>query len=172
MTKESQFKASMADGEVLAAAQGWPAGLITAWAALESDWGKSKLSLPPNHNLFGIKTGGPKVWSGAKVTYQTGEYLPVPGPDGKPQVDPATGKVKTAYVMVPADFRAYPSYAASVADLFAFLKGKGRYAPTVAALGKGDFPAFKAAITASGYSTAVNYGDRIAARLAQVQSVA
>lgn len=170
MGVESDFKAAMLPAEELAVAQGWPRGVITAWAALESDWGKSKLSLPPNFNLFGIKTGS--SWTGPKVTYLTGEYLPKMGADGKPEKGP-DGKPVLAYVKVPADFRAYPGgYADSVRDLFVFLKGKGRYAPTVAALGKGDFPAFKAAITASGYSTAANYGDRIAARLTQVQNTA
>ena len=47
------------------------ASLTIAQAILESGWGRSALSQPPNYNLFGIKGD----YNGAYCTFPTSEYI-------------------------------------------------------------------------------------------------
>lgn len=87
-------------------ASGIPASVTIAQAALETGWGEKV----KGNNLFGIKAD--KSWKGQTITFGTTEYL---GPQ----------KTKTS---MPDTFRAYASWAESVADRAAFLKQNPRYA--------------------------------------------
>lgn len=74
----AEFIASMANAAQAARKAGArinPA-IAVAQAALETGFGKSKLSLDAN-NFFGIKAG--KSWKGEKVTYTTMEFDPERG---------------------------------------------------------------------------------------------
>lgn len=77
-----------------------------AQAILESGWGKSGLATK-GRNLFGIKAIG--NWNGPYITMPTKEYY----------------GGNTVHVM--ANFRVYPSWAASVEDHGKFLKENPRY---------------------------------------------
>lgn len=79
--------------------------VMMAQAILESGWGRSKLSLPPNHNLFGVKGD----YEGNYVEFFTKE-------------DDGTGK---EYV-ISAKFRKYPTYKESFDDNAAILTGYDR----------------------------------------------
>ena len=71
------------------------ASVMIAQAALESGYGKSSLSLTPNHNLFGIKGS----YNGESVTMQTKEYSD-----------------KTGWITIYDAFKKYPSYRESLLD--------------------------------------------------------
>lgn len=71
------------------------ASVMIAQAALESGYGQSGLSLPPNHNLFGIKGS----YQGQSVTVSTREYYADRG-----------------WITINDQFRRYPSYAESFVD--------------------------------------------------------
>jgi LysM repeat protein len=73
---------------------------MIAQAILESGYGSSSLSSPPNHNLFGIKG----AYNGQSVTMQTWEHFN--GQD----------------VIINAQFRKYPSYRESFEDNARVLK--------------------------------------------------
>lgn len=83
-----------AQARTVAAQNDLYASIMIAQAILESGWGSSALSLPPNHNLFGIKGS----YQGQSVTMQTWEHI-----NGRD-------------VIVPAAFRKYPSYTESLQD--------------------------------------------------------
>ncbi|WP_156883309.1 LysM peptidoglycan-binding domain-containing protein, partial [Lacticigenium naphthae] len=70
------------------------ASVMIAQASLESGYGKSSLSLAPNHNMFGIKGS----YNGQSVTMYTNEY--------------SNGK----WIRIPQDFKKYPNYQASFED--------------------------------------------------------
>ncbi|MFY8330303.1 LysM peptidoglycan-binding domain-containing protein [Vagococcus carniphilus] len=70
------------------------ASVMIAQAILESGYGSSTLSSPPNHNLFGIKGS----YNGQSVTMQTWEHF-----NGQ-------------NVVINAQFRKYPSYRQSFED--------------------------------------------------------
>ena len=76
------------------------ASVMIAQAILESGYGSSSLSSPPNHNLFGIKG----AYNGQSVTMQTWEHFN--GQD----------------VIINAQFRKYPSYRESFEDNARVLK--------------------------------------------------
>lgn len=76
------------------------ASVMIAQAILESDWGRSGLSVSPNNNLFGIKGS----YNGQSVTMKTQEFL-----NGK-------------WVTIDAKFRKYPSYTESFQDNARLLK--------------------------------------------------
>ena len=109
--------------------------LTVAQAILESGWGKSGLTAKANA-LFGIKAG--KSWKGKRVNSKTFEYY-----DGE-RVD------------IVDCFRAYDSWAESVADHGAFLAGLSRYK---AVIGERDYQKACRAIQAAGYATAPDYAD-------------
>jgi flagellar protein FlgJ len=115
--------------------------LLLAQAALETGWGGA---VPQNadgasaHNLFGIKAGS--AWRGARTAQWTLEHE-----DG-------------ATVSRRADFRAYPSSAASFADYVDLISNTPRYA---AALANADSPeAYARAVQAAGYATDPGYADK------------
>lgn len=68
--------------------------IILAQAILESDWGQSGLSQPPNNNLFGVKAYG----SQKKVHMKTKEF------------------VNGEWIEIEADFRVYPDWQSSLKD--------------------------------------------------------
>lgn len=78
----------------VAAANDLYASVMMAQAILESNWGKSSLASPPNHNLFGIKGS----YNGSSVTMPTVEYL------------------NGSWVTINAAFRRYPTYSESFQD--------------------------------------------------------
>lgn len=85
---------------IVAAMEGMETGgffksVIIAQAALESNWGRSTLSVRHN-NYFGIKAG--KSWKGKSVNMRTGEVL-----DGK-------------MVVISSNFRVYDSISESIVD--------------------------------------------------------
>lgn len=86
------------------------ASVMIAQAILESNWGRSKLSLAPNYNLFGIKGN----YNGESVVFPTLE-------------DDGNGNLYT----VNEKFRKYPSYKESLENYVRVLKnvnfGNGLY---------------------------------------------
>lgn len=126
--------------------------VIVAWAAMESNWGTSKLAVSGN-NLFGIKAG--PVWKAEGKpfdSYVTHEHQGQPGypPEGE---------------TITATFRHYASWIESVQDLLKLIKITTIYKPSYDALARGDVQGFFQAIDASGYSTAKNYSNRIVGAL-------
>lgn len=114
------------------------ASLTIAQAILESGWGKSGLTVKANA-LFGIKAG--KSWKGKVYSAQTQECY-----------DGAT------FTMITALFRAYDSWAESVADHSALLTGAARYK---AVIGERDYKTACRAIKAAGYATDPQYADKL-----------
>ena len=109
---------------------GIPASVTLAQAALESNWGKSKLATE-GRNLFGIKAG--KAWRGAVVLMPTREYL------------------GGAWHTVTAQWRKYPNWQASIEDHARFLLENPRYVPALRLL---DYPRnFAVALQTCGYAT-------------------
>lgn len=124
-------RADMAKSGVLAS-------LTIAQAILESGWGTSELAQNANA-LFGIKADG--RWSGKAYSKDTRECY-----DG------------VNYTTVTALFRAYDSWADSVADHSAFLNAGSRYA---AVIGETDYKSACRAIKAAGYATAPDYSEKL-----------
>lgn len=114
------------------------ASLTIAQAILESGWGKSGLTVKANA-LFGIKAGS--SWKGRVYSAQTQECY-----------DGAT------YTTITALFRAYGSWAESVADHSALLTGLARYK---AVIGERDYKAACRAIKAAGYATDPKYAEKL-----------
>jgi len=105
------------------------ASLTIAQAILESGWGTSELATKANA-LFGIKADA--RWSGRAYSKDTKECY-----DG------------VTYATITALFRAYDSWAESVADHSAFLLANKRYAAVV---GERDYKVACKAIKAAGYA--------------------
>ncbi len=126
------------------------ASVTTAQSILESGYGKSELALNAL-NLGGMKaelSGNtwPSVWDGKIYTKDTAEQEP----DG-------------TYITIKADFRAYPSVAAYLADHSAYLAGakKGdslRYAGIV---GCKDYRTAFQILKDGGYATSIDYVDKL-----------
>lgn len=114
------------------------ASLTTAQAILESGWGTSELAQNANA-LFGIKADS--RWAGKFYSKVTKECY-----DGM------------TYSDVTALFRAYGSWAESVADHSAFLRGSTRYE---AVIGEKDYQTACKAIKAAGYATAPDYAEKL-----------
>lgn len=96
MSNATNFiKSIAASAQQVATANKLYASVMIAQACLESGYGNSSLSDPPNHNLFGIKGS----YNGQSVTLRTAEQT-------------ATGAV----YYVNAAFRKYPSYKQSLED--------------------------------------------------------
>lgn len=114
------------------------ASLTIAQAILESGWGKSGLTVKANA-LFGIKAGS--SWKGRVYSAQTSECY-----DG------------VTFTTITALFRAYGSWAESVADHSALLTGAARYK---AVIGERDYKAACRAIKAAGYATDPKYADKL-----------
>ena len=116
---------------------GVPACITIAQAALESGWGESGLAKTGN-NLFGIKADS--RWRGETLTFDTKEFL------------------KGQWVVVPAKWRKYASWQASIEDHAAFLKCNPRYLPCFQCLTP---EAFVRALAKAGYATDPIYADKV-----------
>ena len=116
---------------------GVPASLSIAQAALESGWGESGLAKTGN-NLFGIKADS--RWRGEALILQTKEFI------------------KGQWVVVPAKWRKYASWQASIDDHADFLKQNQRYAPCFSCL---TAEAFVRALAKAGYATDPVYADKV-----------
>ena len=114
------------------------ASLTIAQAILESGFGTSELAVN-GKALFGIKASN---WTGKTYTKQTSEYV-----DGK-------------YITVTASFRAYDSWADSIADHGAFLSGKSRYANLI---GEIDYKEACRKVKEDGYATSPTYTEKLIA---------
>jgi flagellar protein FlgJ len=120
---------------------------IVAQAALETGWGSRQIRDEAGrsaNNLFGIKADG--RWTGRRATVTTLEYeggLPVPQR---------------------AQFRAYDSIAAGVADYVRFVKDNPRYRDALAA-GQ-DGTGYAAGLQAAGYATDPRYAEKISGIMA------
>lgn len=111
---------------------GIPTSVTIAQAAVETGWGERIKS----NNLFGIKAD--KAWHGPTNSFDTHEHL-----DGHD-------------VALVDAFRAYDSWAASVADRAAFLKNNQRYAACFKQTTAEDWAR---AIAAGGWATGPAYAD-------------
>ena len=118
---------------------GVPASITIAQAALESAWGESGLAKTGN-NLFGIKADS--LWRGQTLTMNTKEFI------------------KEQWVVVPALWRKYPSWQASIDDHAAFLKRNPRYKACFACT---SAHAFARALAQAGYATDPEYAKKLIA---------
>ncbi|MGX7091957.1 GW dipeptide domain-containing protein [Hutsoniella sourekii] len=138
-----QWLAPHAQG--IAGANDLYASVMIAQAALETGWGNSDLSLKPNYNLFGIKSGS---FPGPRVNMATLED------DGKGN-----------YYRIQADFRRYNNYRESMEDYARVLTGVGSnwrrqlYWPARFSQAKTYKEATKA-LTGT-YATDIHYGDKL-----------
>ena len=124
---------------VSAKSTGVPASITIAQAALESAWGESGLAKTGN-NLFGIKADS--LWRGQTLTMNTKEFI------------------KGQWVVVPALWRKYPSWQASIDDHAAFLKRNPRYKACFLCT---TAPAFARALMQAGYATDPEYANKLIA---------
>jgi flagellum-specific peptidoglycan hydrolase FlgJ len=115
-----------------------PASVTIAQAALESDWGKSKLSTQ-GQNYFGIKATKSPGTAGV-VNMPTGEYL------------------NGSYVTVNAPFKAYNNMADSFTDHGVFLKDNPRYAKLFTT---NDPDTFARGLQSAGYATDPSYAAKL-----------
>jgi len=113
------------------------ASLTAAQALLESDRGNSRLTRDGN-NLFGMKTG--TGWQGKTVTMMTKEWK------------------SAQYVDVAASFRAYDSWADSIADHSSLFLRYDRYANL---RGCTDYRAACRYVREDGYATSPTYTDSL-----------
>lgn len=117
---------------------GVPASVTIAQAALESDWGRSRLATV-GHNYFGIKASSGPGPAGV-INMQTGEVL-----NGRS-------------VTVTAGFRAYHNMEESFADHGQFLRKNQRYA---ACFETKDPKEFARRLKAAGYATDPQYATKL-----------
>jgi flagellar rod assembly protein/muramidase FlgJ len=122
---------------------GVPASITIAQAALESAWGESGLAKAGN-NLFGIKADS--RWRGETLTLKTREFI------------------KGQWLVVPAKWRKYSSWQASIDDHAAFLKANPRYQPCFLCQ---STDAFARALLKAGYATDPSYADKLIGLIAQ-----
>lgn len=122
---------------------GVPASITIAQAALESAWGESDLA-KAGKNLFGIKADS--RWRGETLTLNTREYI------------------KGKWLVVPAKWRKYASWQASIDDHAAFLKGNPRYQSCFLCQ---TTEAFAHALLKAGYATDPYYADKLLGLIAQ-----
>lgn len=116
---------------------GIPASFTLAQAALESAWGESRLARD-GHNLFGVKADA--SWHGPTVEMNTGEII---------------GGQR---VMVPAKWRAYPTWLDCLNDRAKFFLTNPRYAKCFAEkTGEG----WARAVPAAGYCTDPAYAAKL-----------
>ena len=111
--------------------------VILAQAALETGWGKSLAQ--GFNNLFGIKADA--SWKGSSA--------------GRSTLELVNGQLQRRH----ANFRAYPSIAASVADYVSFLQSNPRYRQALAA--GSDEQAFVQALSKAGYASDPHYADKL-----------
>lgn len=120
--------------------------VIIAQAILESGWGGSSLSGPPNHNLFGIK---------AEKGY-TGNYVKVPTQEWIPDKSYKDGGY---FITIYDNFRKYSSYDETFKDHANFLK-KTRYT-NVWIQNAATYQDATAALQAAGYATDPQYAIKL-----------
>ncbi len=118
---------------------GVPASITIAQAALESGWGESGLAKAGN-NLFGIKADS--RWRGETITLNTREFI------------------RNQWVVVPAKWRKYTSWQASIDDHAAFLKLNPRYKACFLCT---TASAFAHALAQAGYATDPDYASKLIA---------
>lgn len=118
---------------------GVPASITVAQAALESGWGESGLTRAAN-NLFGIKADS--RWRGEIVMLNTREFI------------------RNQWVVVPAKWRKYASWQASIDDHAAFLKLNPRYKVCFLCT---TASAFAQALAQAGYATDPDYASKLIA---------
>lgn len=116
---------------------GVPASVTIAQAILESNWGRSGLTIKAN-NLFGIKAD--KSWKGENIMMSTMEC------------------VKGNTIKVQAPFRKYPSLQDSINDHALFLKNNKRYQEAFLTHCSDDFCK---AIAKAGYATDPLYSNKL-----------
>ena len=116
---------------------GVPASITVSQAALESGWGESGLTKKAN-NLFGIKADS--LWRGETVTLDTKEFI------------------RGQWVVVPAKWRKYPTWQASVDDHAAFLIRNPRYKDCFLCV---STQTFARALLKAGYATDPDYADKL-----------
>ncbi len=124
---------------------GVPASIIIAQAALESGWGESGLAKAGN-NLFGIKADS--RWRGETITINTREFI------------------RNQWVVVPAKWRKYASWQASIDDHAEFLKQNPRYKACFLCT---TSPAFARALAQAGYATDPEYANKLIALMSKHQ---
>ncbi len=117
----------------------FPASITIAQAALESGWGESGLARAAN-NLFGIKADS--RWRGETITLNTREFI------------------RNQWVVVPAKWRKYTSWQASIDDHAAFLKLNPRYKACFLCT---TASAFAHALAQAGYATDPDYASKLIA---------
>jgi flagellar rod assembly protein/muramidase FlgJ len=138
--KPSEFIMRLTLGAVASAkATGVLASITIAQAALESGWGESGLAKTGN-NLFGIKADS--RWPGQTLTMNTKEFI------------------KGQWVVVPALWRKYPSWQASMEDHAAFLRRNPRYKACFLCA---TASAFAKALLQAGYATDPEYANKLIA---------
>ncbi len=113
------------------------ASLTIAQAILESNWGKSGLTVK-GKALFGIKAGS--SWKGKTINMQTGEVF-----DGKS-------------VTIQANFRAYGSWEESIADHSKLFTTLARYQNLI---GVTDYKRACMLVQKDGYATDPKYADKL-----------
>ncbi|MFP1679515.1 flagellar assembly peptidoglycan hydrolase FlgJ [Alloalcanivorax sp. C16-2] len=131
---------------------GVPAPLILAQAALETGWGRHRITTEDgadSHNLFAIKAG--TGWQGKTTDVTTHEYI-----DGQ--------RVKRV-----ERFRVYDSYQEAFADHGRLLTGNGRYAGVLRA-DSADQAA--RALQDGGYATDPAYADKLVAVMDRIGGIA
>jgi flagellar protein FlgJ len=140
-TPEAFIASLLPQAEAAARVLGVEPRVLLAQAALETGWGRATPQHGDGrstHNLFGVKAGA--EWRGERTAQWTAE-----------QIDGAAERRR-------ADFRAYPSTAASFADYVDLIGGTPRYAQAVTRAG--DAEAYARAVTAAGYATDPHYADK------------
>lgn len=131
---------------------GVPAELILAQAALETDWGRRRITTADggdSHNLFGIKAGG--RWQGESTRVTTTEYV---GGEAQKQEE---------------SFRVYPSAEAAFDDYARLIRGRPGYA---AARSAADSAEAAIALQQGGYATDPRYAQKLIAVMATIGPLA
>lgn len=142
-TMINQFKEIMSNAaDAASRTSGIPSVFILAQAALESGWGKSEVidvRGTKSHNLFGIKATG--NWKGKIAESLTTEFI-----NGE-------------HTKVIAKFRAYESYAESLADFAQLITHNARYRPLAQHLQ--DPVSYGQAMQDAGYATDPDYAKKL-----------
>ena len=142
----SEFIMRLTSAAVASAkATGVPASITIAQAALEPGWGESALAKTGN-NLFGIKADS--LWRGQTLTMNTKEFI------------------KGQWGVVPAKWRKYASWQASIDDHAAFLKQNLRYKACFLCT---TASAFAQALAQAGYATDPDYANKLIALMSKHQ---
>lgn len=129
--------------EAVSTRTGIPADLMVAQAALETGWGRYRITTDTgadSHNLFGIKAGD--RWQGETTSVLTHEYI-----DGR-------------RVQVEQRFRVYDSPEAAFDDYARLLSESPRYRGVTAA---GSAEQAAQALQAGGYATDPDYASKLIA---------